>query len=152
MSGSIGAAAKAKLVGENNVLSGLSGMTGVEVAYDMPRSVPREVVFGGDVGGPVELESFGRDGSDEVGRSERLSLQLFVQVYQLGQATSEAVTTRATAISAIVETYIALNGTLGGLANLLAATVEAIAISSWLEDDGATARVTLTIGLESHLT
>jgi hypothetical protein len=152
VSGTNAAAVKSRLVGTGNVLEGLSGMTGVKVAYDPPRDMPREIVFAGDAGGPVELEAFRADSTSRVSRDENLDLELFIQVYQPGLSTSETTDTRATAISAIIENYIAANPTLGALANLLAAKVAGVRLVSVLNDDGATSLVVLTISLQSVLT
>lgn len=152
MSGTNAAAIKAKLVGTNNVLTGLTGMEGVSVAYDIPRGIPREAVFVGDVAGSVELEAFRQDSSSRVSRDENLEISLYIQVYEPGHSTTEVTDTRACAISTLIENYIALNSTLGGLANLLIARVQGVRLTGALNDDGATSLVTLTIGCESVLT
>lgn len=149
MSGTNAAAVKARLVGTSNVLSGLTGMETVRVAYDMPRDVPREVVFAGDVGGAVELEAFRQDSSSRVTRDENLDLQLYVQVYEPGHATTEVTDARACAISILIENYIALNSTLGGLTGLLVAKVQGVRLTGSLNDEGATSLVTLTVSFET---
>ena len=151
MSGTNAAAIKSKLVGTGNVLSGLTGMadSGVIVAYDMPRDIPREVVFGGDIAGPVELEAFRQDSSSRVTRDEQLTFQLYVQVRSLGQSTTEVSDTRACAISTLIENYIALNSTLGGLTGLLVARVQDVRLTGSLDDEGATSQVILTIGCQT---
>lgn len=152
MSGTIAAAAKARLVGTSNVLSGLSGMTGVIVAYNMPRDVPEEVIYGGKISGPVELAAMKGGSGGRVKRKEDLTLRLHIRVCKKGEATTEDAETRAAALSTIVEDYIAENYTLGDLANLKLARVESVDMDSWLTDDGGSySEITLSIALMSFL-
>ncbi len=150
MSGTVAAAAKAKLVGTGNALVGLSGMNTVTVAYCMPRDLPRECVYGGKVSGPVELSAM-RGSTGRVKREENLSLNLHIRVHDKGQPTPETVEARAVEISNIIEDWIAANPTLGDVPSLLSAKVEAVELDSGIEDDSATAEMTLTIGLKSFL-
>lgn len=150
VSGTVAAAAKARLVGTSNVLSGLSGLETVTVAYDMPRDPPREIIYGGKIEGPVQPAAM--RGGTRIKREENLTLQLYVRVYQLGQKTTESAETRAVALSNLVEDYIAANHTLGDLPNLLLAQVVGVDLDGFLEDDGATAQVTLAVALKSFLT
>lgn len=150
MSGTVAAAAKARLVGANNVLSGLPGLANVDVAYTMPRSLPRELIYGGKVSGSVELAAM-RGNTGRVKRQENLNLTLYIRVHDKGQATTETVEARAAEIAVVVENWIAANSTLGDLPNLKLATVESVEIDSGIEDDSATAELTLTIGLLSIL-
>ena len=150
MSGTVAAAAKAKLVGTNNVLSGLSGLDGVVIGYCMPRDLPRECIYGGKVSGPVELAAF--RGGGRVRRKEDLTLLLHIRVHDKGQPTPETVEARAAEISTFVEEWIAANPTLGNLPDLKLAAVQAVELDSGLDDDSATAELTLTIGLMSFLT
>lgn len=149
MSGTVAAAAKARLVGTSNVLSGLSGLETVTVAYDMPRDPPREVIYGGKVEGPVQL--VGMRGGSRVKREENLTLQLHIRVYKPGERTTETAETRVAALSTIVEDYIAANYTLGDLADLKLASVASVDLDGFLEDDGATALMTITVALKSFL-
>lgn len=149
MSGTVAAAAKARLVGTGNVLSGLSGMEGVDVAYDMPPTVPREVVYGGKVDGPVQL--VGMRGGTRVKREENLTLHLHIRVYKLGEKTTETAEARAAALSTIVEDYIAANYTLGDLTDLKLASVTGVDLDGFLDDEGATALMTITVALKSYL-
>lgn len=150
MSGTVAASAKARLVGANNVLSGLPGLAGVEVAYTMPRNVPRELIYGGKVSGQVELAAM-RGSTGRVKRQENLNLTLHIRVHDKGQPTTETVEARVAEIAIVVENWIAANSTLGDLPNLKLATVESVEIDSGIEDDSATAELTLTIGLVSFL-
>lgn len=150
MSGTVAAAAKAKLVGVNNVLSGLAGLNGVIVAYCMPRDLPRECVYGGKVTGSVELSAM-RGSTGRVKREEELSLNLHIRVHDKGQQTPETVEARAVELSNLIEDWIAANPSLGDVPNLLVAKVQGVELDSGIEDDGATAELTLTIGLKSFL-
>lgn len=150
MSGTVAAAAKAKLVGANNVLAGLPGLSGVIVGYDMPRNLPRECIFGGKVNGAVELAAM--RGGGRVKRTENLDLNLHIRVHDKGQKTTEAVEARAAELSTIVEDWIAANPTLGDIPSLKVARVQGVELDSGIEDDSATADITLTIGLLSFLT
>lgn len=149
MSGTVAAAAKAQLLGTSGVLAGLAGMSGVTVSYTMPRDVPREVVYGGQVSGPVSLAAMA--GGARIKRQEDLTLHLHIRVYKLGQATTEASDTRAAAISTVIEEYIAANPTLGGVTDLKKASVEAVELDGFVDDDGAGSTLTLTVGLLSYL-
>jgi hypothetical protein len=154
MSGTIAAAAKKQLVGTSNVLvavlAGFTGDDAVKVAYDDPKDKPRRVVFGGQVAGPVQLSAM--RGSARIKREENLNLNLFIRVYEPGHETTETTDTDAVAISALIENYIAANNTLGGVTDLLKASVEGFSLDSFLTDDGgATSIVTLTLSLHSFL-
>lgn len=150
MSGTVAAAAKAKLVGTNNVLSGLSGLDGVIIGYSMPRDLPRECIYGGKVTGAVELSAM-RGSTGRVKREENLSLNLHIRVHDKGQPTTETVEARATEIGLAVEDWIAANPTLGGVPSLKVAKVQGVELDSGIDDDSATAELTLTIGLMSFL-
>lgn len=152
MSGTVGQAAKAALVGSSNVLTGLTGMTDVTVAYDMPRDIKREVVYGGKVGGPVSLSAMRGGGSNRVRREEDLTLMLMVRAYKPGQADSAATEARAVALYTIIAEYIAANPTLGDVTDLKLARVDAYELNSWLDDDGCGAEITMQIGLKTFLT
>lgn len=149
MSGTVAAAAKAQLLGTSGVLSGLAGMSGVTVSYSLPRDVPREIVYGGQVSGPVSLAAM--QGGARIKRQEDLTLHLHIRVYKPGQSTTEASDTRAAAISTVIEEYIAANPTLGGVADLKKAAAEAVELDGFVDDDGATSTLTLTVGLMSYL-
>ncbi len=151
MSGTVAAAAKAALVGANSLLSGLSGLDGVVIGYDMPRSLPRETIYGGKVSGSVELAAM-RGSNGRIRRSEELALNLHIRVHDKGQRTTEAVEARAVQLSMIVEEWIAANPTLGDLPDLKLAKVQGVELEAGIEDDSATADLTLTIGLMSFLT
>lgn len=150
MSGTVAAAVKAKLVGSDGVLAGLSGMDQVKVSYSMPRDLPREVIYSGKVSGSVELAAMRAGG--RLRRTENLELNLHIRVHDKGHPTTETVEARAIEISAIVEDWIAANPTLGDVPNLKVAKVQGIELDSGVEDDSATAELTLTIGLLSFLT
>jgi len=149
VSGTNAAAAKARLLGRDNILSALPGLSGVTVAYNMPRDAPREMVIGGDVDGTAQLSAF--RGNDRLKREENLSLNIEVRVHDKGQDTTETTDARAVEISTAIEEYIAANPKLGELPGLLKATVDGVKLSGWLDDDGATSSVVLTIGLHSFL-
>lgn len=151
MSGTVAAAAKAALLGTTNVLSALPGLAGVTIAYSAPtRDVPREVIYGGNLSGPVTLSAM--RGGTRMKRQEDLSLRLHIRVYEPGNATTQATDARATAICTVVEEYIAANTTLGDVTGLLAATVESVSLDGWLDDDGATSVLDLSIALKTYLT
>lgn len=145
---SVAAAAKAALLGTSGVLAPL--LTGVTVAYSAPRDIPREVVYGGQVVGPVALAAMA--GGVRVKRSEDLTLQLHVRVYQPGATTTETTDARAVAIGDVIATYIAGNTTLGGVTDLKLAQVSGVDLDGWVDDDGAGSTLTLAVGLMSYLT
>lgn len=151
MSGSIAAAAKARLVGESGVLAGLSGMTGVTVTYTLPlNSIPREVVFAGKIGGQMELAAMKAGG--RIKRAEELNMQLFVRVYEPGHRTTEVTDARAIAISTLIENYLAATPRLGGTpAGLKGCYVRATDLDGWVDDEGAGSVRQLTIGFMSFL-
>lgn len=149
MSGTVAAAAKAKLVGTAGVLAGLPGMTGVVVAYSMPRDIPRELVCGGEVSGPVAVAAM--KGSGRIKREEDLTMALHVRVYTLGQKTTEVSDARAVAISTLIEEYIAANETLGGVTDLKLASVAGVTLDGFIDDDGATSLLTLRVALKAFL-
>ena len=142
------ASVKAALVGESGVLAALMP-AGVKVFYSAPGDIKRDIVYAGRVSGPVDLKGFA--GSARVKRSENLNLLLHVRVWTPGQKTTETVEARAAAISDVIALYIAANWTIGDLANLVKATVDAVDLDSWTDDDGAGAVLTMTVGLMSYL-
>lgn len=148
---SVAAAAKAALVGTDNVLAALPALAGVTVSYGLPRDVPREVVYGGALAGSVTLAAM--RGSGRIKREENLSLQLHIRVRMPGQATAEAGDVRAVEIADAIAEYIAANPTLGGVADLLLASVEQVDMESGaVDDDGVTSLLTLQVALKSYLT
>ncbi len=144
------AAAKARLVGTGNILSGIPGLDGVEISYNQPTPIPREFVMGGDVQGPVKLSAF-RGGGGRVQREEVLSLQLEVRVYETGERSTEQADARAVEIATEIMEFIAANPKLGDLPGLLKATVDNFELIGRLDDEGSSSVVTLTIGLHSFL-
>lgn len=151
---SVAAAAKARLVGADGVLAGL--LDGVPVAYSAPtRDMPREVVYGGSVAGPVELAAFAAGG--RVKRNEDLTLLLHVRVYQQGKRTAETAEARAVEIGDVIGNYIAQRWKLSNppsvddLPDLMKATVAGVELDSWLDDDGAGATLSIAVGLTSRL-
>jgi hypothetical protein len=142
------ASAKAALVGESGVLAVLMP-AGVKVSYSPPRDIKRDIVYAGRVAGPVALKAMAAGA--RVKRSENLNLLLHVRVWTPGQKTTETVEARAAAISDVIALYLAANWTIGDLANLKSATVDAVDLDSWTDDDGAGAVLTMTVGLMSYL-
>jgi hypothetical protein len=145
---SVASTAKASLVGASGVLAGL--LPGVVVGYSPSKNSPREEVYAGDVAGPVTLQAFA--GGGRVRRSEELSFPLVIRVYKPGQETTETAEARADEIGDVIGDYIAANWTLGDLAELKKATVAAVALAGWIDDDGAGAVLTLTVELMSYRT
>lgn len=151
MSGTNAAAVMSKLVGASNVLTGLTGMDGVTVSYDMPAPVPRELVYGGDMGGPVSLAAF--QGGSRVKREEQATFSLHFRVYIPGGESSEAAVNRVVAISTLTENYLAANPALdGSVTGLLKVTVDSFTITKFADDEGWTALRTLSLGVHSYLT
>jgi hypothetical protein len=151
VSGSVAAAAKAKLVGTGNVLSGLTGLELFTVAYTPPtRDIPRLLIYGGKVSGPVQLAAM--MGGTRIKRTEELNLTLHIRVFEPGHATSEATDIVAAAASTVIENYIAANPTLGGVASLQIAKVESYELEGWSVDEGSCSVVDLGINLLSYLT
>jgi hypothetical protein len=147
------AAARAALLGEAGQLQALPGLADVKVAYSLPREIPRELVYGGQVIGPVGLAAMKGGAAGRIKREENLSLQIHVRVHTPGQTTTEAADARAVEIGAAVEEYIAGNPTLDNVPGLLLAAVEAIELDpGGVDDEGATAELTLQIALKSYLT
>lgn len=143
------ASAKSYLIGSSGVLAA-QVPAGVKVAYSMPRDVPTEVVYGGSVGGLVELAAFA--GGGRVRRVENLVLMLHVRVYTKGRRDSEASEARAVVIGDTVAAYIAANPTLGGLTDLKVAKVAEVEMDSWLDDYGAGTTLDISVALMSYLT
>lgn len=147
------AAARAALLGENGLLQALPSLAGVTVAYSPPSVTPRELVYGGQVAGPVGLAAMKGGAGGRIKREENLSLQIHIRVYEPGQQSTEGTDARAVQIGAAVEEYIAGNPTLDDLPGLKLAAVEAIDLDPGaLDDDGATSLLTLQIALKSYLT
>jgi hypothetical protein len=147
------AAARAALLGEAGLLQSLPGLDGVTVAYSLPREVPRELVYGGQVAGAARLAAMKGGAAGRIKREEDLSLQVHVRVHEPGRTTTEATDTRAVQIAAVIEEYIAGNPTLDSLPGLRLAAVEAVELDPGaVDDDGATSLLTLQIGLKSYLT
>jgi hypothetical protein len=140
---SVAASAKAYLVGKDGALAPL--LQGVQVVYSAPtKDVKRELVYGGQVAGPVELKAFA--GGARVKRSETLTLALHIRVYR-PNSTSEATDARAVEIGDVIANYIAANWTLGGLTELIRATVDGVELDNWTDDDGSGSILTLAVGL-----
>lgn len=142
------ASAKARLVGTSGVLAAL--LPGVDVTYSPPRDIKRDLVYGGQVAGPVELAAMA--GGTRVKRQEDLTFPLYVRVWKPGAKTAETAEARAAEIGDVIALYIAADWTLGGLADLKKASVSALDLDGWTDDDGAGSVLTLTIGLMSYLT
>ena len=148
MSG-IAAAAKAALVGESGVLAPLMP-AGVKVHYSLPRDIPRELVYGGAMVGPVELKAMAAGG--RVKRSEDIALNLHVRVY-LPNGTTEAAEARAAAICDVITDYIAANWTLGDIDGLKAARVVSVDMGEpWTDDDAAGSSPTIAVSFLTYLT
>ncbi|HEY0645514.1 MAG TPA: hypothetical protein VGD39_19010 [Nocardioides sp.] len=143
------ASAKARLVGQDGVLRTLPGLADVTVEYDMPATVPREVVYGGDFAGAVALAAFKGSAPSRILRQGDIALQLHVRVSAPGQTTREATDTRAAEIATVIEEYVAGNPTLDDLSGLKLAEVQAVESGGWIDDDGATSTLTIQIGLKS---
>jgi hypothetical protein len=146
---SVVASVKAALLGATDgILAPL--LTPVTVAYSLPRDIPRELVYGGNVVGPVTLAAMA--GGARVKRQEDLILQLHVRVWQPGQETTEETDARAVEIGDVIALYIAANTTLGGVSDLKLAQVSGVDLDGWTDDDGAGSTLTLAVGLMSYLT
>lgn len=145
---SVAASAKAHLVGESGVLAAL--LPGVVVSYSLPTDPPRELVYGGNVTGTVAPSAM--KGGVRLKREENLTLVLYVRVATKGRKTSEQAEVRAVAIGDVIANYIAEYTTLADLTDLKLASVSAVDLDGWVDDDGAGAILTLTVGLMSYLT
>lgn len=141
--------AKQRLVGSAGVLAPL--LTGVTVAYSMPvKDIPRELVYGGSVVGPVELSAFA--GGSRVKRKEELTLLIHVRVYKPNK-TAEEIEARLVEIADVITLYIAANWTLGDLAELKLAKVAGYELGEpWTDDDGSGSTLTIAVELTSYLT
>lgn len=145
---SVVATAKARLVGTSNVLAAL--LPGVTVAYAAPvRDLPRELVYGGTVIGPVELAAYA--GGARVKRTEDLTVMIHIRVYKPG-ATREFTDGRAAEIADVIANYVAANWTLGDLPELKKAVVAGVETDGWSDDDGSGSTYDMAIGLMSYLT
>lgn len=146
---SVAASAKARLVGASGVLDAL--LPGVTVTYSPPRDLDREHVYGGfTVAGAVELKAMAS--GVRVKRSEDLTFQLYVRVWEPGAATTETTDARAVEIADVITVYIAANSTLGDLAELKLAQTSGIQLEGWVDDDGAGTTLTIAVALMSYLT
>ena len=144
----VAAAAKAALVGESGALAALMP-PGVKVHYSLPRDILRDIVYGGQMAGPVELKAMAAGG--RVKRSEDITLNLHVRAY-LPNGTTEAAEARAAAICDVITNYIAANWTLG-VDGLKAARTTAVDMGEpWTDDDGVGSAITVTVGLMTYLT
>lgn len=146
---SVAQSAKAYLLGESGVLAPL--LSGVIVGYSASPNVPMEEVYGGRVAGPVSLAAFA-PAAGRVRRTEELTLMIHVRVRKKGQRTAETAEARAVEICDVITQYIALNPTLGGLAELKKAAVSAVDYDSAPDDDGVTAYGDIAVELKSYLT
>lgn len=146
---SVAQTVKAYLLGESGVLAPL--LSGVTVGYSASPNVPMEEVYGGRVGGPVSLAAFA-PASGRVRRTEELTLMVHIRVRKKGQRTAETAEARAVEISDVITQYIALNPTLGGLAELRKAAISNVDYDSSPDDDGVTAFCDISVELMSYLT
>lgn len=145
---SVVATVKARLVGTSNVLAAL--LPGVTVAYAAPvRDIPRELVYGGTVIGPVEVAAYA--GGARIKRTEDLTLMIHIRVYKPG-ATREVTDGRAAEIADVISNYVAANWTLGDLPELKKAVVAGVETDGWTDDDGCGSTYDMAIGLMSYLT
>jgi hypothetical protein len=146
---SVAASAKARLVGVDGVLADLMP-DGVKVRYAMPtKDVPRDLVYGGRVSGPIELSAMAAGA--RVKRTEELTLQLHVRVYR-PNGSRETTDGRAVEIGNAVANYIAANWKLGELPELIKATVDTVELDGWTDDEGSGSVLDMAIGLQSYLT
>ena len=144
---SVAAAAKAVLVGESSVLAPL--LPGVTVSYALPRDIPRQLVYGGSMVGPVELKAMA--GGGRVKRSEDIALNLHVRVY-LPNGSAEVVEARAAEICDVITDYIAANWTLG-IDEMKSARVVAVDMGEpWIDDDGVGSTQTITVSFMTYKT
>lgn len=151
MSGTVAAATKAKLVGRSNVLTAVVGSS-VKVSYKFVRDVSRKFVYGGHIGGPVDLSAMKGGGSNRVRRQEELSLQLFVRVYEPGDGTGEDADAEAAAIATLIEEYVAANTTLdGSITGLKGIYESAFDLAPFTEDEGSGSVAVLTFTVKSFL-
>jgi hypothetical protein len=123
----------------------------VQVTYDFPsRLAEREIVWGGDIGGPQEPLSM--RGSGRRSREERLIWQLRIEVAAPGKTALECAR-RATVISKIVEEALAAafanDG--AGVAGLLQVAVVSFDLKNFNDDDGSYTDITLGVLLHSTL-
>lgn len=145
---SVVASAKAYLVGKNGVLADLMP-DGVKVEYAPPKDIPRELVYGGQVTGLVEVAAFA--GGARIKRKETLTLALHVRVAK-PNTTAEATDARAAEIGDVIINYLAANWTLGDLPELKSAVVSGVDLDNWTDDDGAGSTLTITVNLTTMLT
>jgi hypothetical protein len=144
----VAAAVKAKLVGEGNVLAPL--LPGVTVAYSQPRDLNRELVYGGQVAGPVEMAAFA--GGAKVKRKEDLIFLLHIRIWKPNTSV-EVVEQRAAEIGGVITDYLAANWTLGDLNGLTSASVSNEEMGPpWTDDDGAGTELTFAVSIKTYLT
>lgn len=136
---------KAAIIG---ALADAPGLSGVQVAYSLPRSPEREVVYGGGIDVDQKIGT-GRSSEGNTTRDEDASIDLHVRV-QLPGEDCEAVEARALELGEAVESHLAL--TTPDVLGLLDASVSGYELVSGVDDDSAIAVLTYHIQTTSYIT
>lgn len=155
MAGTIAYAAKARVIALLQAEVGLQGAeTKISHSYDGKlHAAYREYLYAGKVSGNVTLAAMKGGSGVRIRRQEQLSMPLHIMVSKPGEETTEAAEARAVALGAYVEEVIALDPLLGStVTGLLKATIDDLDLDSGVDDDGAFADLTYTIGFMSHIT
>ncbi len=148
MAGTVGPATKRYLLKER--LPADPGLVGIQIGYSLPRDVDREVIYGGQISGPVQVEAM--RGGTRITRREDLVLSLHIWVNRPGDQDTADVEARAAEIGQVVEELLAGDPTLSGaVAGLKMAAITNVLIDSGCDDDGALAELTYQISLMSHI-
>ena len=122
----------------------------IQVGYDWPGHVERELIHGGRVEG-AQSYPVSRGGGGRFPRDEELTVALHIVVRAPGGTIYEA-ELRASEIGTVVEELLAANPALTDVAGVIYSGIAGIELESDYDDDDAIADLTYQVLLKSRLT
>jgi hypothetical protein len=123
---------------------------GIQVEYDWPGRVERELIHGGRVEG-TQSYPVSRGGGGRMPRDEELQVDLNVVVASPG-TTPEETETRAVQIGTEIENWLAEHLDLGGISGVIYSGVVGVEMETSVDDDGTITVLTYRHLLKSRLT
>lgn len=148
MAGSNIVAVKRQLIA---VLPGLLGVVGDYSYVGSHHDGERDYLYlGNRASGPTTAAAMA--GGTRFVREEHLDFSLAIVSRTPGEETVEAAEARVVELGALAEEYLAANWTLGGgIEGLLKVQIMSAELESAVDDDGASALLTLSLRADSHV-
>jgi hypothetical protein len=137
-------------------LDALVALDGVPVTYSYAAKNAdlgnREYIYGGGKSEAAVAQA-AMKGSARVKRIEEPDWTLHVRVAKPGETTTQAGDTRAMAIGAEIENYLAASPTLGGaVTGLINARITGWTLTSWTDEKQSNSELDYSLAFESYLT